>query len=42
MRLSLSVNGSTRVIASLAVPGYLSAHLNMHDRPNESDYSKKV
>jgi hypothetical protein len=42
MRLSLSVNGAAPIIASLAGPGYLSAHLNMSDRPKESENSKSV
>jgi hypothetical protein len=42
MRLSMSVNGATPTLASLSSPGYLSAHLNMHDRPKESDDGKEV
>ncbi len=42
MRLSVSVNGSTPTLASLSGPGYLSAHLNIHDRPKESDFGKEV
>jgi len=42
MRISLSVNGAAPVIASLPGPGYLSAHLNMSDRPKEGEHSKKV
>lgn len=42
MRLSLKVNGNSRVVASVNGPGYLSAHLNLHDRPKEGDYSKTV
>jgi len=42
MRLSVSVNGVTRFIASLSGPGYLNAHLNMVERPKESDRSRKL
>ena len=42
MRLSLSVNGSATVVASLSRPGYLSAHLNMSDRPKEDQHEKSV
>jgi hypothetical protein len=42
MRLSLSVNGTAPIVASLSGPGYLSAHLNMSDRPKESEHSKNV
>jgi hypothetical protein len=42
MRLSLKVNGSPRVVAAVDGPGYLSAHLNLCDRPKDNDYSKTV
>ncbi len=42
MRLSLSVNGAVPIIASLSGAGYLSAHLNMSDRPKENEHSKNV
>jgi hypothetical protein len=42
MRLSLSVNGASPVDASLSGPGYLNAHLNMQDHPQQSDRSKKI
>jgi hypothetical protein len=42
MRLSLKVNGSPRVVAALDGPGYLSAHLNLCERPKDNDYSKTV
>jgi hypothetical protein len=42
MCLSLSLNGDSRYIASLQGPGYLSAHLNMQDRPKENDRSRNV
>jgi hypothetical protein len=42
MRLSLSVNDLTRLTASVSGPGYLSAHLNIRERPNENDFSKSV
>jgi hypothetical protein len=42
MRLSLSVNGAAPIVASLPGPGYLSAHLNMSDRPKENGDNKDV
>jgi hypothetical protein len=42
MRLSLTVNGTARTIASLQGPGFLNAHLNMSDRPKEAERSNKV
>lgn len=42
MRLSVSVNGDPRFVASLSGPGYLNAHLNMCDRPKESDRSREL
>jgi hypothetical protein len=42
MRLSLSVNGAPPVVASLSGPGFLNAHLNVHDRPKENDHSIKI
>ena len=42
MRLSLSVNGTVPLVASLSGPGYLSAHLNMSDRPKEDQRRKTV
>jgi hypothetical protein len=42
MRLSLSVNGAHPIIASVSGPGFLGAHLNIHDRPKEDDHSIKV
>jgi hypothetical protein len=42
MRLSLKVNGSPRVVAAVNGPGYLSAHLNLCERPKDNDYSKVV
>jgi hypothetical protein len=42
MRLSLKVNGDLRVMAAVNGPGYLSAHVNMHNRPQENDHSKRV
>jgi hypothetical protein len=42
MRLSLTVNGTTRTIASLQGPGFLNAHVNMSDRPKEAERSNKV
>jgi hypothetical protein len=42
MRLSVYVNGIARSVASLPGPGYLDAHLNMHDRPKDNDRSRKL
>ena len=42
MRLSLKVNGSPRVVAAVNGPGYLSAHLNLCERPKDNNYSKTV
>jgi hypothetical protein len=42
MRLYMAVNGGNSVVASLAVPGYLSAHLNMSDRPKENERKMTV
>lgn len=42
MRLSMAVNGGNRIIASLPCPGYLSAHLNMSDRPKDNEHKKNV
>jgi hypothetical protein len=42
MRLSLSVNGMSRYVAASLDPGYLSAHLNIRDRPKEGDRSANV
>lgn len=39
MRLSMTVNGATPIVAAVSGPGYLSAHLNMKDRPNEENGS---
>ena len=42
MRLSISLNGSAPITASLAGPGYLNAHLTMADRPKENDHGRTV
>jgi len=42
MRLSMAVNGSNPVVASLQCPGYLSAHLNLSDRPQDNERQKTV
>ena len=42
MRLSLAVNGKTCSVASLQGPGFLSAHINMSDRPKEYERSSKA
>lgn len=42
MRLSMAVNGGNHIVASLPSPGYLSAHLNMSDRPKDNEHKKSV
>ena len=43
MRLSMRVNGGTPVVAAMTASGYLSAHLNMNDRPkNESQRRVRI
>jgi len=42
MRLSMAVNKSNPIIASVPGPGYLSAHLNMSDRPRDNEGKKNV
>jgi hypothetical protein len=42
MRLSLSVNGAHPLVAAVSGPGYLSAHLNIRNRPKENDHAAKV
>jgi hypothetical protein len=42
MRLSLAVNGKIQSVASLQEPGFLSAHINMADRPKEDERSNKA
>jgi hypothetical protein len=42
MRLSLAVNGISRLVASVAGAGYLNAHLNMQDRPKDNVRSSKM
>jgi hypothetical protein len=42
MRISLSLNGAPRAVASVDGPGYLSAHLNMHERPKENDHAESI
>lgn len=39
MRLSLTVNGTQRIVAAVSGPGYLNVHLNLHERPKEKDHS---
>src|SRR5262245_49891269 len=41
MRLSLSLNGTPKYTASQPKPGFLSAHLNLRDRPKENDHFGK-
>ena len=42
MRLSLSINGQRETVAAVRGPGYLSAHLNIAERPKENDHTKSV
>lgn len=42
MRLSLSLNGSSKYTASQPGPGFLSAHVNLHNRPKDDDHSGRV
>jgi len=42
MRLSLDINGRTRVVAAVNGPGYLSAHINLSERPKDDDSAKTV
>jgi len=42
MRLSMAVNGGNPIVASLPHPGYLSAHLNMSDRPKDNEHKKTI
>src|SRR5690242_20552337 len=42
MRLSLDINGRTRVVATVNGPGYLHAHISMRELPKDNDYAKTV
>lgn len=42
MRISLSINGNPQYTASLSGAGYLSAHLNVRNRPKENRLSAVV
>jgi hypothetical protein len=42
MRLSMAVNGGNPIVASLPHPGYLSAHLNMTDRPKDDECIRTI
>ena len=42
MRLSLSVNGEHRFIASQPHDGFLNAHLNLAERPKENEHTKVI
>lgn len=42
MRIEASVNGTKEFVASLTGAGYLSAHLNLADRPNEQRQERKL
>ncbi|PYV36445.1 MAG: hypothetical protein DMG06_30685 [Acidobacteria bacterium] len=39
MRIAATINGTTKYIASLQGAGYLSAHLNLSDRPKDNKTS---
>lgn len=40
MRLSMAVNGGNPIVASLPRAGYLSAHINLSDRPQDNEHKK--
>jgi hypothetical protein len=42
MRLSMAVNDGNPIVASLPGAGYLSAHLNMANRPRDNEDKKNV
>jgi len=42
MRLSLSINGVSRLVAAVSGSGYLGGYLNLHERPKDNDYSKSI
>jgi hypothetical protein len=42
MRLSLKVNGIPTLVAAVNGSGYLSAHVNLSERPKENEHSKLV
>jgi hypothetical protein len=42
MRLSMAVNRGNPIVATISGPGYLSAHLNMSDRPKDNENKKTV
>ena len=42
MRLALAINRTPRITAAVDGPGYLSAHVIVHDRPKENDFSRTV
>jgi len=42
MRISLSINGNPQYTASMSGAGYLSAHLNVRNRPKENRLSAVV
>jgi hypothetical protein len=42
MRISLSINGNPQYTASLSGAGYLSAHLNVRNRPKENHLSAVI
>jgi hypothetical protein len=42
MRLSLKINSVSQYTASVSGPGYLSAHINLHNLPNTEDYSQSI
>jgi hypothetical protein len=42
MRIGLTVNSKEQYIASLPAAGYLSAHLNLSDRPKSEEAKRKI
>jgi len=42
MRLSVAVNGRSRLTASVEGPGYLNAHLNLRNQPKDQDFSNQL
>jgi len=40
MRLSMAVNGGNPIVASLPRAGYLSAHVNLSDRPQDNEHKQ--
>lgn len=42
MRISLTVNSQAQYIASMSSEGFLSAHLNLSDRPKSGEVKRKI